>query len=62
MHIKEKAKDDRCAAVERGLFNLLLEVERHFRAEERKDLDSKRGRSHRNFLRIMKEPSDDHAT
>lgn len=30
MHIKEKAKDDRCAAVERDLFNLLLEVERTF--------------------------------
>jgi hypothetical protein len=29
-------------AVEKDLFHMLLEIERHFRAEERKDLGSKR--------------------
>jgi hypothetical protein len=43
-------------AVEKDLFHMLLEIERHFRAEERKDLGSKRGRSHLKFLRIIKKP------
>lgn len=45
-------------AVEKNLFHMLLEIERHFRAEERKDLGLKRGRSHLNFVRIIKKPSE----
>ena len=42
------------AAVEKDFFHLLLDIERHFRAEERKNLASKRGISHRNFVRLIK--------
>jgi hypothetical protein len=65
MRLKENLKDARCTALEKDFFYILLEIESHFRAEERKNLDSKRGRSHLKFLRIIKKPSENnpsHAT
>ena len=55
--INEVAKDRSCTAIEKDPLHLLLEIERRFRAEERKNLCSARGRSHQNLLRIIKEQS-----
>jgi hypothetical protein len=55
MCINEISKDASCHAVEKDLLHLLLEIERRFRAEERKNLRTQRGRSHQNLLRIIKE-------
>jgi hypothetical protein len=57
MRINEIAKDRSCTAIEKDPLHLLLEIERRFRAEERKNFRSKRGRSHQNLLRIIKERS-----
>ena len=57
MRINEIAKDRSCTAIEKDPLHLLLEIERRFRAEERKNLRSERGRSHQNLLRIIKEQS-----
>ena len=57
MRINEIAKDRSCTAIENDPLHLLLEIERRFREEERKNLRSERGRSHQNLLRIIKEQS-----
>ena len=57
MRVNEVAKDRSCTAIEKDPLHLLLEIERRFRAEERKNLCSARGRSHQNLLRIIKEQS-----
>ena len=57
MRIDEIAKDPSCTAIEKDPLHLLLEIERRFRVEERKNFRSKRGRSHQNLLRITKEHS-----
>ena len=57
MRVNEVAKDRSCTAIEKDPLHLLLEIERRFRAEERKNLCSARGRSHLNLLRIIKEQS-----
>jgi hypothetical protein len=54
MRISEIAKDRSCTAIEKDPLHLLLEIERRFRAEERKNIRSERGRSHQNLLRIIK--------
>jgi len=46
MRIDEIAKDRSCTAIEKDPLHLLLEIERRFREEERKNLHSQRGRSH----------------
>jgi hypothetical protein len=46
-----------CTGVEKDAFHLLLEIERQFRAEERMNLRSQRGKSHQKLLRIIKEQS-----
>jgi hypothetical protein len=48
-----------CQTVENDPFHLLLEIERNFRAEERMNLASKRGQSHQNLLKIIKDSSED---
>ena len=58
MRINEISKDGSCSVVEKDPLHLLLEIERRFRAEERKNLRSRRGRSHQNLLRIIKERSE----
>jgi len=50
MRINEIAKNRSCTAIEKDPLHLLLEIERRFRAEERKNLRSERGRSHQNLL------------
>ncbi len=57
MRINEITKDRSCTAIENDPLHLLLEIERRFREEERKNLRSERGRSHQNLLRIIKEQS-----
>lgn len=59
MRFNEFPKDVHHHAVQNDLFHLLLEIERHFRAEERKNLSSKRGRSHQNLLKIIRDYSED---
>jgi hypothetical protein len=54
MRTNEIAKDRSSMAIEKGPLHLLLEIERRFRAEERKNLRSERGKSHQNLLRIIK--------
>lgn len=56
MRVNEVAKGS-CTAIEKDPLHLLLEIESRFRAEERKNLCSARGRSHQNLLRIIKEQS-----
>jgi hypothetical protein len=53
MRIYEISKDDSCTAVEKDPMHLLLEIERRFRAEERKNLRTQRGRLDQNLLRII---------
>jgi hypothetical protein len=55
MRVNEISKDGSCKAVEKDALELLLEIERRFRMEERKNLRSERGRSHQNLLKIIKE-------
>jgi hypothetical protein len=55
MRINEISQDGSCTTVEKDALGLLLEIERRFRVEERKDLRSARGRSHQNLLRIFDE-------
>ena len=54
MRVNEVAKDRARAAIEKDPLHLLLEIERRFRSEERKNLRSERGKSHQNLLRIIK--------
>jgi hypothetical protein len=58
MRTNEISKDDFCTAVEKDPLHLLLEIERRFREEERKNLHSQRGRLHQNLLRILKDQSE----
>jgi hypothetical protein len=55
MLINEISKGGSCTAVEKDPLELLLEIERRFRMEDRKNLRSERGRSHQNLLKIIKE-------
>jgi hypothetical protein len=57
MRTNEISKDGSCTAVEKDPLHLLLEIERRFREEERKNLHSERGRSHQNLLKIIKKQS-----
>ena len=54
MILDEVSKESFRTAVKNDPFHLLLEIERRFREEERKNLHSERGRSHQNLLRIIK--------
>ena len=40
MSLNKNSKDSQCTGGEKDWFHLLLEIERHFRAEERKNLRS----------------------
>jgi hypothetical protein len=54
----EMSMEGSCTGEEKDAFHLLLEIERHFREEERMNLRSQRGKSHQNLLRIIKEQSE----
>jgi hypothetical protein len=60
MRFNEIPKDVDHHAVQNDMFHLLLEIERHFRVEERKNLSSKRGSLHHNFVKIIKDTSQNH--